>query len=206
MVRNLKSLGLIILAAFALSALAASAAQAEKYTAEKYPATLSGAASTHTLNFEGHKYECAKTTFSGELKEASESVKLTPTYSECTMGGKKGITIATCKKGLIHFDFVKSTFTSCEEGYVHIVRVFKTGTEEVECEYEVGLISGEELTHNNLEGTQGIELTWNIKGITYKLLQGGLLVCGPAEGKATYTGTSVISATNEGKAIKFDIG
>lgn len=206
MIRNLKALGLVV-ATFALSAIAASAAQAEKYTAEKYPATLSGAAATHTLNFEGHKYECAKTTFAGELKEASESVKLTPTYSECTMGGKKGITIASCKKGLVHFSFIFFTFTSCEEGYVHIVTVFANAEEtEVECKYEVGLISGEELSHKNLEGTQGTELTWNISGISYKRIEGSELSCGPGEGKAVYTGTSVISATNEGKAIKFDVG
>lgn len=213
MVRNLRTLCLVAVAAFALSAMIASAAQAEKFTAAQYPATLSGASATHSLTFEGaHKYECANTTFSGEIIEASESVKLTPTYAECTMtiaGTKtKGITISSCKKGLDHVTFFFFTRTKCAEGYVHIIRIFKKGSEtEVMCEYEAAPIEGEKITHENLGETKGIKLTWEIGGISYKLIAGTVLLCGPAEGKATYSGSSTISAKNgEGKAIAFDIG
>lgn len=213
MIRNLRTLGLAVVGVLVLSAMVASAAQAEKYTAAEYPATLSGAASLHSLTFgEGRAFECGKTTFSGELKEASESVKLVPTYSECVMnllGSKKtATTITFCAKGLDHTTFILFTRTKCEEGYLHIVTVYNDAAEtEVLCKYEVSPIEGEKITHKNLGGTSGIELTWSISGIAYKKTVGSVLLCGPAEGKSTYSGTSVISAKNkEGKAIGFDIG
>jgi hypothetical protein len=213
MTRNLRTLGLVATAVLMVSAVMASAAQAEKYTAAEYPATLSGASAVHSLSFgEKNKFECAKTTFSGELKEASESAKLVPKYSECSMNvlGVKKVadTTSFCLMGLDHTTFIIFTRTTCELGYFHSVTVFNDAAKtEVLCEYEVAPIEGEKITHKNLEGTKGIELSWEIKEIAYELLKGTTKNCGPESGSSTYTGTSVISAKNKlGKEISFDIG
>ncbi|HSR93856.1 MAG TPA: hypothetical protein VLK56_03235 [Solirubrobacterales bacterium] len=212
MTRNLKTLGLAVLAAFALSAVAASAAQAEKFTAAEYPAILHAEPTTHTFEFANGLQDKCSTTISGELTEASEKVHLVPKYSECSaiVGGvKKSVTtISSCEEGLDHYDTIFSTRTICKKGYIHIITVFNNAEQtEVLCKYELSALEGEKVTHENLGGTAGIKVTWAITGVAYKRTAGSVLVCGAAEGKVKYNGTSSVSAKNKGgSAIGFDVG
>ncbi len=216
MTRSLKILGPAILAALAVSVMVASigsADEGEKFTAGSYPATLHSASGVHTFTFAGgRKFECA-TTISGELTEASEKVKLIPKYSECTtlIGGVKlpSTTTASCEAGLDHYNILFFfTRTKCEKGYTHHVSVYNDAKHtELLCKYEIFANEGEKVTHENLGGTNGIKVTWEIAGIKYKRITGTAVVCGPAESTSTYSGTSTVTAKDkEGKTIGFDIG
>jgi hypothetical protein len=101
MTRNLKGLGLALVAVFALSGVVASAAQGEKaavLTAESYPATIDGQQLVaNVFEREGRKITCEVSTLSGTIT-ASEgtNVTATPTYSNChaiILGVKFPVTI-----------------------------------------------------------------------------------------------------------------
>jgi len=216
MARNLKVLGLAILAALTVGVVISSSGSAddsESFTAGSYPATLHSATGTHTFTFAGgRKFECA-TTISGELTEASEKVKLIPKYTECTtlIAGikKSSTTTVSCEMGLDHYNILFFfTRTKCEKGYTHHVTVYNDAKHtEVLCKYEIFANEGEKVTHENLGGTSGIKVTWEIGGIKYKRISGSALLCGEAESTATYTGTSVVTAKNGGGTpISFDVG
>ncbi|HVY96877.1 MAG TPA: hypothetical protein VHA54_07950 [Solirubrobacterales bacterium] len=105
MTRNLKALGLALVAVFALSAVVASAATAApKLTPEpeEYPVTVKASQSgTNVFELEGgRKTECANFTLEGTIKNKEEAEKselnLFPTSSECTttiLGNKDPSTI-----------------------------------------------------------------------------------------------------------------
>jgi hypothetical protein len=82
---------LCVVSVFALSAVAAASASAfTKFEAEKYPVKLKAQQSTENVfqvgSGEAGKVSCKKATFeSGEYTAATESVKVKPAYSECTV-------------------------------------------------------------------------------------------------------------------------
>ena len=214
MTRTLKVLGLALLAAFTWSVALSSVGSAdggEEFTAGSYPATLHSGSGTHSFTFSGRKFEC-NTTFSGELTEASEELKLIPKYNECTtsIGGfkKPAATFAFCEEGLKHRTFIFFTETECAKNYIHLVTVYNdAGTTEVLCVYELSENEGESVTHEDLGGTSGVQTTWNVGGIPYKRTSGSALLCGPAESTTTYSGSSTVTAKDsEGEAISFDVG
>lgn len=89
MTRNLKALGLALVAVFALSAMAVQVASAHTFTAEKAPVTLHGTQeNTQVLSFTGKSMECNRITYHGTLASNSAAVlTLHPTYSACNFGG-----------------------------------------------------------------------------------------------------------------------
>ena len=95
MIRNLKTLGLAIVAVLALSAVVASAAGASEFTAGSYPATAtaSSAKGNDDFNTEAGSVQCKAHFHVGSLAAASESVTVTPTYSECQAFGFLSATV-----------------------------------------------------------------------------------------------------------------
>jgi len=95
--RNLKVLGLALVAALAMTALVASAAQANnegKFTATSYPGTLHGEdTGTHVFTAAGGTVNCTNATFTGSFTEASKTQTITPEYSGCTAFGFIGATV-----------------------------------------------------------------------------------------------------------------
>jgi hypothetical protein len=90
MLRNLKTLGLALVAVLAMSAVVASAASAANFTAASYPVTYSGsqaATEPHVFIADGYETTCKNAEFSGSASAASSTATLTPTYSECTAFG-----------------------------------------------------------------------------------------------------------------------
>jgi hypothetical protein len=89
MKRNLKALGLAMVAALALSAVAASAAQAATHhvTAGSAPAVVTAKDTVNTVfKITGgeHEVECSTTKYEGTLAVATNTeVTVTPTYSGC---------------------------------------------------------------------------------------------------------------------------
>jgi hypothetical protein len=80
--RNLKVLGLALVAVLALGAMVASAASADDLTAESYPATLTGTQEgVDTLTIpEVGTTACEGTTYHGTISAATTAQSVTPTY------------------------------------------------------------------------------------------------------------------------------
>jgi hypothetical protein len=89
--RNLKILGLALLAITAVSAISVTAASADELTATQYPATLTGFNEhpefTDEFKTTAGPVRCTKVVYDGTLKEKATAVTATPTYSECTAFG-----------------------------------------------------------------------------------------------------------------------
>jgi hypothetical protein len=92
MTRNLKALGLALLAVFALTAVVAQAASASSFNITKSSADVTGTATTAQLfePFPGAagSVECQELDLKGKQGTSSaSSIELTPTYSECQVAG-----------------------------------------------------------------------------------------------------------------------
>jgi hypothetical protein len=85
MIRKFKTLGIAMAAILALSAIVASAAGATNFTASKYPtaATASSAKGNDDLQTEAGGTECKVHFAIANLSAPSETVTVTPTYTEC---------------------------------------------------------------------------------------------------------------------------
>lgn len=87
MSRNLKVVGLAIMAVLAMSAVMASSASATNFTAAKYPAAITGTqVGKHVFKMTG-TVECTTATFSGTLTGPSETITINPVYTGCTAFG-----------------------------------------------------------------------------------------------------------------------
>jgi hypothetical protein len=84
MIRNLKALGLALVAVLAISAIAASASQAANLTVDTYPATLSWTSAETDTAFDsfGASVTCPGATFSATLAAASKTLTATPKYTQ----------------------------------------------------------------------------------------------------------------------------
>jgi len=90
MTRNLKALGLALVAMFAMSAMAASAAQAQtqgEFTAAASPATLTGDGGGDKFTAAGTTVTCSDADFHSPLTNVpTTTVTITPIYTGCTVG------------------------------------------------------------------------------------------------------------------------
>ncbi len=174
MVRNLKALGIALVAVFALSAVVASAASAEPalFTAEGIGAAetaeVSGgqtAAGKDTFTLNGLKLTCTTATLSGKALAAgpsSTNITLTPKYEGCHVviaGLTKTVTVTPNKCGY-QFNATKNTpagtlkadlTIECATGEGIEIHIYSTANTETTttCTYIV--------THQTING--GITLT-----------------------------------------------
>jgi hypothetical protein len=87
--RQLKAVGLALLAVFVTAAVTATAAQGGTFTAGQYPATVTGTNQVpHKLVTELGVIECAPV-FHGKLEAASETLTWEPGYGPCELGAKE---------------------------------------------------------------------------------------------------------------------
>jgi hypothetical protein len=164
MTRNLKALGLALIATFAMSAVAASGAQAVEIpihlTPSEYPAIITGhqiKEGTHTTahKFQSSfgKFECEQVTVEGTIKDvnATTTVTVFPTYKNCfdSLGRFTTFEMTHCgfsfkeAETVSPHEYIKGT-TSLEcvnpepNGETPHIEVFKNAahTEKV-CEYTV---------------------------------------------------------------------
>lgn len=97
--RNLKVMGLALVAMLAMSAVVASAASATNFTAASYPVALSGSqpgGAPHTFAVGGGSVECETAVFTGTGAAASETQTITPNYGgagACEAFGFLGATV-----------------------------------------------------------------------------------------------------------------
>ena len=107
MIRNLKALGLALVAMLAMSAMAAASASAQEgevyETAGIYPVHIQGADVAQTagdptpsLTANGEVVHCTKTLYTGNLTAASKRVTITPTYEDCHSPTPVTVTMNGC--------------------------------------------------------------------------------------------------------------
>jgi len=90
MIRNLKILGMAVVAVLAMSAVVASAASAQlgTFTAHEYPATITGEQTgTDVFTTVAGTVSCTHATYHGEAAGPQTSLTITPTYSGCKAFG-----------------------------------------------------------------------------------------------------------------------
>jgi hypothetical protein len=88
MIRNLKTLGLALVAVMALGVVGASAASAAEFTAESYPAYAEGTGGAEEFTTEAGTVKCSTSSYEGAtMGEATASYAVHPTYSGCQAFG-----------------------------------------------------------------------------------------------------------------------
>ena len=166
MIRNLKTLGLAVMAMFALTAVAASAAQAVEFHSEIENTTITAkteAGSNSVFDAAGASISCASGTFTGtQAAKASPTLTVTPAYSGCTFLGVLNVPV--------NMNGCQYTFNA--NGEVAVTGASCTAiTFEAElCKVEVGKQGNlKEATYTNIGTGTGREVTVtpHVTGITY---------------------------------------
>jgi len=205
MIRNLKALGLALVAVLAMSAVVASAAQAvPQYTCGSYSCTSTGSntSGSETFTTEGGTVQCDSHFASASLSSASSTLTVTPSYSNCTAFGflnadvhENGCTYVFHAKSKLGTDHYSSTVDiQCPAGAQMVITAST-------CEVAVGATGNEGLssvTTQNLAGGK-VTVVPNVANITMNVLKDGFgcPFSGTGHKKGTYHGDVVMSSTKE---------
>jgi hypothetical protein len=224
MIRNLKTLGLALVAVFAVSAMAASAARAvtddAQLTAESFPAVFDGTQNgVLVFNREGRTMTCTTAEFHSEVKSTDSKTTITvkPTYSGCHSNipligvVPMTVTMNGCDY-LLHLtkDTPSGTFTAdttitCppnKEIEVHVYQDHANHTSNTSLctkKYPAQNPGGTiDLTNKAAGGTTPkdyLELDINISGMTSSITPAGA-ICGVAHNATgTLTGNATLKGT-----------
>jgi len=218
--RNLKVLGLALVAVFAMTAVLASAAQAQvKATVGASSAILTGEVIEHptigksqtfTLSG-GQKLSCEEVKATGTVTNGATSITASPEYSKCTAKIGSEFHLVTVTMNGCDYNFHGgvevaggTTFEKvevdlvCPVGKEVEIHVYKNATSEVSegelCTYKVAGFTnnnGNE-THNVAGSPNDITITTTAKGIA--TTRTGSLLCGAASTTAEYTGSTTVRA------------
>lgn len=202
MTRNLKTLGLAVMAMFALTAVAASAAQAIEFHSEIENTTVTAsteAGSNSVFDAAGSSISCASATFTGsQAAKTSPTLTVTPVYSNCTFLGVVGVPVET--------NGCQYTFNANGEVAITGASCTAITFQAVGCKVEVGKQSGlKEVTYTNLGTGAGREVTVtpHVTGITYT--SSGLC---PKNGTFTdgnYTSGNAIAKGENSKGVQVGV-
>jgi hypothetical protein len=212
MTRNIKALGLAVVAVLALSAVAASGAQAASFMSSEAGATLNGT-QTNTNIFEvsgGRQITCTSVTFSGTASgtESAEQ-EVSPSYSGChssILGGEE-IPATVTLNGCTFLFHATTTITASEiSAHVHIicpaghsieVHVYANSTKHNEnkplCTYSIPPADNLETVRISNGANNDLNINAMV-GVPYTRVSGNSTNCGPASGTEEYRGTTTISS------------
>jgi hypothetical protein len=206
--RNLKVLGLALVAMFAMSAVTAAAASADEFTAESYPATLTGKNTTANDKFltTTGTVNCKVASYKATVSAATTSVLAAPEYKECTaFGFPATIDVNGCK---YQFNIGGATIGDadlvCEAGKTVDVTAISAGT--LKCTVHVGSqsdITGTVTYSNTGSGTtREINIGVVLGGIDYTHTQGtGVGSCPSGSATAgTLEAAGIVTGENAGGA------
>jgi hypothetical protein len=215
MIRNLKALGLALVAVFAMSAVAAGAASAEPYEfhSDGPFTTLTGTqsgATNDTFTTDGGTVTCNTATYHGQISvEETSTISLAPTYSACTLNpfGSAVVSPNGCTY-LIHADtqvgendFTTETDIVCPPGQEITVVASLFGT--TKCTVHIppqSLGTGITVTNQTTGGgVSDIQAHISFNNIRYTETAGsGFGACSSTSGTAngTYSGLATISGDN----------
>lgn len=194
MIRNLKVLGLAVVAVLAMSVMA-SAAQAAEFHSEAESTTFSGSQVTQNVfTAGGSEVKCNTAEFTGSQTGTSVAeVEVQPTYSSCTAFGfaKAHVKTAGCK-----YAFTASSSTA------GAARVACSGTSKIEitptflgssvCTIKIGSQTpgtpSVDYANEGSGSSRSITVTATVGGISFEEVSGG--GCGVGSGSnGTYTGS-----------------
>jgi len=210
MSRNLKALGLALVAVLAMSALTAAGASAEafKFKAEKTPTTLSGNqhGAPDVFTTDTGSVSCNEAKYAGEqVGTEVTQVTVTPTYSECTAFGLFNVPIDT--NGCQYKFTVDTKVGATYEGKVDVVcpagQVIKVTAPG--CTVTVGSQAGlGSITYTNVGAGATREVTVDVNittGLAYEEHRPLFGLCANntvAKTNGKYTGAGLVTGTNGG--------
>ncbi|HST70733.1 MAG TPA: hypothetical protein VLI94_13885 [Solirubrobacterales bacterium] len=176
MICKLKTLGLAMVAVLAMSAFVASAAQAQ-YTASSYPTTATAESSlgNDVFTTEGGTVECASH-FEGTLNEASTTLTVTPTYTNCKAFGFASATVTMNGCAYVFHRVSKSSSDVTIECPAGKVITIVAGN----CEVTIGA-QGQLSSISTSNSGSHVNAQANVSGIHYTVTKDGFL--------CTFTGT-----------------
>lgn len=207
MTNKLKVLGLALVAVFAMSAVAASAASANQFMSEGNVETSISASQEgeHVFTVDGASVTCEVAEFNstGPVASPATSVKVAPTYEECT-----AFTFFTAKiqtEGCYYnlhvgatggIEYTGSLDLECEEGHEIVIAA---GT----CEAKVpGGQTFNGIGYANGSGT--VTIGANVSGIEVNKTKDGFLCpfSGKGAAEGSYEGTTVASGSGVGITVE----
>ena len=213
MIRNLKVLGLALVAVLAVTAVTASAASAASFTSESAKTTVSASqVGVQKFIVTGLEVTCTTATFHGEIEGTSAAgVTMTPTYTGCT--AKAGIFNVEAKvTGFGHY----GEANKCD----YFIRANGKGDLECPAGQEVTVDAGTCQVHipsqtelgtitftNGTSGGKGdITASLNLSSVTANHTDGigcpfngsGEQATGTLTGEATVTGTNAVGGAATG--------
>jgi hypothetical protein len=200
MIRNLKVLGITVIAVFATAAVMASAASAAEFhhtggeeNARTMASNAGQGAHVFTAGLIG-SISCNTATFTGTafLPSTSPTVEVSPSYSGCTFLGISNVEVKM--EGCTYEFYVEGppfkgkVVIKCPAGK-------KINFTASGCKVEVGPQTVNSASYTNLEN-ETVKVSSNVTGITYT----GSLTCPGATGThsdGTYTGSAIATAETE---------
>jgi hypothetical protein len=219
MMRNLKVLGIALVAVFAMSAIAASMASADDLTSETSPVTLTGnqiAENNNVLSTTSGTVKCKVASYTGaSITTPTTTVTITPKYTECNVLGflsHEPIDMNGCDY-LLHLGSGATATTAtadvvCPVGKEITATAISVGT--LKCTIHIPPQTGLskiEVTNLGAAGsTRELELHLEIEGIQESHTKGtGLGAC-TAGSAATGKLTGTVTVTGENPSTGAHVG
>ncbi len=227
MIRNLKALGLSLVAVFAMSTMAPSAAQAvPTFTAESYPATMDSEVDVvNSFTSQGRVIKCTTTTYSATLAAPSTTLTVTPVTTGCsaTVLGKTFPTTVTHNgcDSLFHLTnpsgpspYLATADVVCKSPNDIVVHLYENATKhtanEPTCTFTFEPQTGSEhvaLTNGTNAKTGKADVTAKVTlEKIHNIVTGNEATCGAtnattkAEGAITFSGTTPLGL-NQGISV-----
>jgi hypothetical protein len=201
MIRKIKTLGIAVVAVLALSAVVASAASATNFTASSYPTAASATSSKGNDDFktEAGSVECHASFAVAALSAPSETVTVTPTYTECVAFGFLNATVNM--NGCDYTFYTNGNVDlNCPAGKSVVITAST-------CEVSIGAQKGLKSVALANSGS-GISAKANVGGIAYTVTKDGFgCPFGGTGAKtgATYTQNNAVQV-NSTNGATIDIG
>lgn len=205
MIRNLKALGLALVAAFAMSGVAASAASADSFTTEKAPVNVTGTTdpgTTESVVTTAGSVTCHGVYIGTVSNVSTTTIEVAPTYNNCTALGFPGsvVHVNNCKY-VFHINSAAGVTTGtvdivCPAGEELTVTALSAGT--LKCTIHIGTQTDlSSVTYTSVGSGTTREVTVNvlITNLKYKHTSAG------ATGLGKCTKGSATNGTYSGKAI-----
>jgi hypothetical protein len=219
MIRNLKVLGLALVAMLAMTAVAASAASADDLTSETSPVTLTGkqAGLGDVFTTTAGTVKCKEVNYTAtNVATPTTTVNAVPSYPEKTTSGEQNCTgfgfPATVATNGCTYRFTIGGATTggldiiCTGGQEITVTAVGAGT--VKCIVHVGsqnLAAGITYSNTGAGTTREIKIAANLaKTLTYKHTAGtGVGACSPggSSTEGSYTGEGIVTGENGGTHV-----
>lgn len=216
MIRNLKALGLAMVAAFALGAVGATVAQAIVADVGAGGQTITGTGISvgehpdHSFTLSsGRSFKCNTVLFEGTITDGAEEVIVTPTHSNCFSKPKILVNPVTVTHNGCSFRFYGNALNNvtvdlvCPEGKEMEVHLYASAGNHtngtVLCTYTMAPFTGKhksELT-NTTTGTDDIEMIATVANISVKRVAGVDLSCGAENQTGIYTGATTVRVFND---------